>query len=203
MSITQAALAAVSALAKEHPGLTSLEAAAYALGFVEGKECEDTRVPEASEDFYKHLNKEWLEVRLHIPTNYQLLLETGRLCFARECENRRLIPGKLPFDMFLSPPDLLISLSSRRTLAAHTTLLLHLPSLALLHEHGSAVVLRNSFFFFSLPKIDGCLVFEETSLAPHSLLLLSAVYRDISDKLQCWRACVAACSRIQRHTHTK
>lgn len=60
---TQAALAAVSALAKEHPGLTSLEAAAYALGFVEGKECEDTRVPEASEDFYKHLNKEWLEVR--------------------------------------------------------------------------------------------------------------------------------------------
>ena len=157
MSITQAALAAVSALAKEHPGLTSLEAAAYALGFVEGKECEDTRVPEASEDFYKHLNKEWLEVRLHIPTNYQLLLETGRLCFARECENRRLIPGKLPFDMFLSPPDLLISLSSRRTLAAHTTLLLHLPSLALLHEHGSAVVLRNSFFFSSLPKIGGCL----------------------------------------------
>eukprot|EP00729_Bicosta_minor_P010733 gene10733-29476_t len=39
-----------------------LTAAAYALGFVEGKECEDTRVPEASEDFYKHLNKEWLEV---------------------------------------------------------------------------------------------------------------------------------------------
>lgn len=63
MGITQAALAAVSALAKEHPGLTSLEAAAYALGFVEGKECEDTRVPEACEDFYKHLNKEWLEVR--------------------------------------------------------------------------------------------------------------------------------------------
>ena len=55
MSLTLAALAAVTDLAKEHPGLSPVEAAAYALGFVEGKECEDARTPEANEDFYAHL----------------------------------------------------------------------------------------------------------------------------------------------------
>lgn len=61
MSVVSA-IAAVSALAKEHPTLTPVEAAAYALGFVDGKECEDARSPDASDDFYEHLNKKWLEV---------------------------------------------------------------------------------------------------------------------------------------------